>query len=136
MDFEGLKQIFKFEVSRFPFLSEERQKSLRRAYRELEAVLRSAVRELEYGWGGTRFVPPRVLSARLGKVADDLQGTCGEYGSLLSSEMRKGLENLCEHLRWLKQQINIPDPKGRAALKELTQGLDELKRALGTIHRL
>jgi len=136
MDFEGLKQVFKFEVSRFPFLGEERQKSLRRAYRELEAVLRSAVRELEYGWGGTRFVPPRVLGARLGKIAEELQGRCREHGHLLSPEMRKGLENLCEHLRWLKQQINLPDPKARASLKELTQGLEELKRALGAIHKL
>lgn len=140
MNFESLKQIFKFEVSRFPFLPPERQKSLRRAYRTLEATLRKSIRELEFGWWDTRYWPPRLLSARLNELTLELRGVCAEYGGLLSAEMRNGLESLCEHLRKLKEAVSSStfgqDQEIVPLLKELIQGLEELKKALGVVHRL
>jgi hypothetical protein len=136
MDFESLIQVFKFEVSRFPFASEERQRALRRAYRELEAMLRGSVRELEYGWGDTHFIPPRILSARLDKIAEDLQRLRTAHAHILSPEMRNGLETLCDHLRKFKEHVSASGAAVGASLAELRDGLEELKKSLGTVHRL
>jgi len=134
MDFESLVQVFRFEVSRFPFAAEERQKLLRRAYRELEALLRGSVRELEYGWGDSDFIPPRILSARLEKIAEDLERLCIAYAHLLSPEMRNCLETLSEHVRKFKEQLPATDVGPRLA--KLRDGLEKLKKALGVVHRL
>jgi len=138
MNFESLKQIIRFEVSRFPFLPQERQKSLRRAYRALEAALRDSARGLEFGWGEAKFVPARVLSARLEEIVQGLRQVCSEYGSIISPEMRNGLETLCEHLRKLRETViaSGQEAGSSVSVKELTNGLDELKRALGTVHRM
>ncbi len=138
MNFESLKQIFKFEVSRFPFMAGERQKSLRRAYRALEASLRDSVRALELGWG--EALSQRALSARLEEITGRLRDVCTEYGGILAPEMRNGLENLCEHLRKLREAVHSSSqergPAFQEMSRELAQGLEELKKALGTVHRL
>jgi ATP phosphoribosyltransferase regulatory subunit HisZ len=138
MNFESLKQIIRFEVSRFPFVPEERQKSLRRAYRALEAVLRDSARGLEFGWGEAKFLPPKIFSVRLEEIVQGIRGTCTEYGNVFSPEMRNGLENLCEHLRKLRESvINAGQESGNSvSVKELAHGLEELKKALGTVHRM
>ncbi len=136
MDFERTKQVFRFEVSRFPFASEERRTRLRRAYRELEAAFRSAIRELEFDWGDPRRMPPRVLSARLGHIYRELKAAREAHGHLLSPEMRDELEALCEHLLKLKECVNALSPEAGPPLKDLVRGFEELKRVLGTVHRL
>ncbi len=136
MDYAGLKQVFRFEVSRFPFAPEERRRVLRRAYRELEAVLREAVRELEHEWGDPRRIPPRVLLARLSKIHDSLQGVQQEHEVHFSPELRGGLETLCEHVRRLREGIGRGQGGLGPALKELSLRLEELKRILGQVHRL
>lgn len=136
MNFESLKQIIRFEVSRFPFVPEERQKSLRRAYRVLESALRDSARGLEFGWGEAKFVPARILSTRLDEIVQGIKDVCAEYGSIISPEMRNGLENLCEHLRKLKEAANASGQEASASIKELINGLDELKKALGAVHRM
>jgi hypothetical protein len=136
MDFEKTKQVFRFEISRFPFAPEERQARLRRAYRELEAAFRGAIRELEFDWGDPRRMPPRVLSARLGKIYQDFKAAREEYGHLLSPEMQDELATLCEHVLKLKECVNALSPEVGLPLKELIRGFEELKRVLGTVHRL
>lgn len=136
MDFEGLRRLFKFEVSRFPFLPLERQRQLRRAYRELEAVLRSSARQLEFGWGEPRFLPPRVIVARLGEVRKALQAVHREQSRHLSREMESGLDELCTHLAELQAHLGRPDTPREATVEELCRGLASLKRALGAVHRL
>ena len=136
MSFESLKQIFRFEVSRFPFVPEERQKSLRRAYRAMEAVLRESARGLEFNWGDTKTLPSRILSPRLEEIVGAIRNVCAEYGSIISPEMRNGLENLCEHLRKLREAINASGQEEGTSVKELINGLEDLKKALGGVHRL
>jgi hypothetical protein len=136
LDFSGLRQIFKFEVSRFPFAPEERQPALRRAYRELEAVLRHSIWELELDWGDPRRMPPRLLQTRLGNILRDLQDARGEYGRLLSPEMQGALETLCGYVQELRECVLAARPEVGGALREFIRGLDELKRILGTVHRL
>ncbi len=136
MNFESLKQIIRFEVSRFPFVPEGRQKSLRRAYRALEAVLRDSARGLEFNWGEAKFLPSRILSARLDDIVQGIRGVCAEYGSIISPEMRNGLENLCENLRKLKEAVGTSAQEASPSVKELVSGLEELKKALGTVHRM
>ena len=136
MDYAGLKQVFRFEVSRFPYVPEERQRVLRRAYRELEAALRAAVRELEYEWGDPRRIPPRLLRSRLVKIHDALEEIQKEHGLHFSPELRGGLETLCEHIRRLREGIGRGQGGLGPALKELSLRLEELKRILGQVHRL
>lgn len=136
LDFEGLKQVFRFEVSRFPFLPEERQRRLRKTYRELEATLRNAVRELEFSWGNTRFVSPRIMGTRLEKIHQSLAEARGEHDHHLSAEMRSSLEQLCGHVRALREYVSHSEATFEAPIEELCDGLEELKRTLGTVHRL
>lgn len=136
MDFESLKQIIKFEVTRFPFVEGPRQVSLRRAYRELEGAMRTSVREIEFGWGDARFVPPRVMSSRLNSVVETLQKVTHAHRRELSPELRNGLEGLERHIKQTREQLLTPEAEMGDAIQELAHGLEELKDALGTIHRL
>lgn len=136
LDFEGHKRLFKFEVSRFPFLPEERRKPLRRAYRELEASLRNIVRELEFSWGETPFVSGRAVSARLGEARRELQTITSEHGRHLSREMRAALDELCGHLGELQSYVLRTDAAVEQPVSELCRGLEALKGALGGLHRL
>ena len=136
MDFAGLRQIFKFEASRFPFVPPDRQSALRRAYRELEAVFRHSIWELELDWGDPRRMPPRLLQTRLGNILRDLQDAKEEHARLFSPEMQNALDTLCTYIKELRECVHDARPEAGAALRDLIRGLGGLKQILGTVHRL
>ena len=136
LDFDGLKQIVRFEVSRFPFLPENQQHTLRRAYRDLEATLREGVRELEFGWGSPGVPTPRILVKRLDTVLEDLEAIQTEHGRDFSPELRDAVGRLVEDVRQMRTYVTQAGADAEGPIEELSDGIDELKRALGTIHRM
>lgn len=136
LDFDGLKQVVRFEVSRFPYLPESQQHTLRKAYRELEATLRDGVRELEFGWGSPAFVTPRILIKRLETVQEGLETILTDYARSFSPELRDAVEKLIHHIRQMRTYVGEPEAEVERPIEELSDGIDDLKRALGTIHRM
>lgn len=136
LDFDGLKQVVRFEVSRFPFLPENQQHTLRKAYRELEATMREGVRELEFGWGSPGFTTARILIKRLETVQENLQTILTHHGRHFSPELRDAVERLVEHVRQMRSYVGQPGADLEGPVEELSDGIDDLKRALGTIHRM
>ncbi len=136
LDFDGLKQVVRFEVSRFPFLPESQQQTLRKAYRELEATLREGVRELEFGWGSPGHATPRILVKRLDRVLEDLQAIMTNHGRDFSPELRDAVGKLLEHVRQIRTYVTQPGADIEGPVEDLSDGIDDLKRALGTVHRM
>lgn len=136
LDFDDLKQVVRFEISRFPFLPEGQQHTLRKAYRELEATLREGVRELEFGWGSPGFATPRILVKRLETVHEDLETILTEHGRDLSPELRDAVAKLVDHVRQMRTYVSQPGADIEGPIEELSDGIDDLKRALGTVHRM
>lgn len=136
LDFDGLKQVVRFEVSRFPFLPEGQQHDLRKAYRELEAALRESVRELEFGWGSPGFATPRILVKRLETVHEGLTAILTEHGREFSPELRDAVQKLVDHVQQMRTYVTQPGTDVEGPIEELSDGIDELKRALGTVHRM
>lgn len=136
MDFGSLKQIMQFEVSRFSFAPGDRQKSLRKAFRDFEAVFRDSSRDLEMGWGEINSIPPRLLYSRLQEIEQSLRKTYLEHRSILPPEMRNGIENLCVHLNKLKNETQTMEPAENISIRDLSNGFEALKRTLGSVHRM
>ncbi len=136
LDLDGLKQVVRFEVSRFPFLPEHQQHTLRKSYRELEATLRNCVRELEFGWGSPGVATPRILVKRLDTVIEDLEAILSEHGRYFSPELRDALGKLVEHVGQMRTYVTQPDADMEEPLEVLSDGIDDLKRALSAVHRM
>lgn len=136
LDLDSLKQVVRFEVSRFPFLPEHQQHTLRKSYRDLEATLRNCVRELEFGWGSPGFATPRILVKRLDTVLEELEAIVNEHGRYFSPELRDALQRLVEHVQHLRSYVTEPDANMEGPIDELSDGIDDLKRALGMVHRM
>jgi len=136
LDLDGLKQVVRFEVSRFPFLPENQQQTLRKAYRDLEATLREGVRELEFGWGSPGFATPRILVKRLDRVLEALETIQTSHGRDFSPDLRDAVAKLVDHVRQLRTYVTQEGADIEAPIEELSDGLDDLKRALGTVHRM
>ena len=136
LDFDGLKQIVRFEVSRFPYLPEGQQQTLRKAYRELEATLRDSVRELEFGWGSPGYATPRILVKRLETVHENLAAIVSDHGRQFSPDLRDALTTLVDHIRQMRAHVGQSGADLEGPIENLSDGIDDLKRALGTIHRM
>ncbi len=136
MDFGSLKQIIQFEVSRFQFAAADRQRSLRKAFRDFEGVFRESVRELEFGWGETTAISPRVLHSRLEGIEQSLRQTYVEHRNYLAPEMRNGIENLCHHINRLKTDAQSMAPSENISIRDLSNGFEALKKTLSTVHKM
>ena len=136
LEFDDLKQVVRFEVSRFPFLPEGQQDTLRKAYRELEAAMRDSVRELEFGWGSPGVATARILIKRLETVQEKLQANLTQHGRHFSPELRDAVEKLVEYVRQMRSYVGQPGADLEAPIEELSDGIDDLKRALGAVHRM
>ena len=135
MDIEGLRQIFRFEVSRYAYTDEERKLKLRKAYRQIEATLRETVRQLQLGGGGG-YIPYGPLAEVLAQSARQLAGELDRYRSALSPEMARALAKLSAQLSQAQQQVSAHSDSLAEQLPQWAEELEGLKRALGEIHRL
>ena len=136
MEFEGLKQVFQFEVSRYAYTDGERKLRLRKAYREIEAILRETVRDLELGGSGGRFIAYGPLAQKLAQNTQKLSGECARYQGVLSPEMARALTTLSAYLSKAQEQASTRCDTLGAELPKWAQELDALKRTLGKVHQL
>jgi hypothetical protein len=136
MNFEELRQIFQFEVSRYAYAEGERKLKLRKIYREVEAILRETVRQLELGSAGGQFIAYGPLAEKLAENAQKLANESARYQGLLSPEMGRALTTLSIQLNKARDQATARSEALGAELPKWVQELESLKQLLGKIHQL
>ena len=135
LNFESLEQVIHFETSRFPFATEDKKIALRKIYRDLEAIFRDSIRDLENDLDEGDCTP-QSLQIQLCSVESSIRRTCSTYIHSLTPEMKENLENLCMKLGQISENAENCDELNQMPIELITDGFYTIKRSLGVIHKI
>ena len=135
LNFENIEQIIQFESSRFPFASEERQIAMRKVYRDLEAVFRNSVRDLESDLDEREYTP-QSFQIRLERIESSLRKTCDSHTYDLCPEMKESLQSFCLKLNEISERAETITEIEQLPVEAITSGLASIKKSLGVFHKM